>query len=476
MAPLDFCDEAPRGSSAVGPDRRISLKKVVAKDIDGLLGKAVRNPITGIVKLKGVEEWRDFSLVDLWTRSELVGMPEEIVRDRHLFRAVPLSYRTWLYHSMHQKVVNQGCLGLTKELGVLAALGTRCIDAPFRSGRWSPMMFYTPTLPLVLLTSDTLILVFGLLLVGLTLLTSVVTNTYDWYRIDRLLTFPFRVIYLVFVFSRVFVSAAVERGEFMSILGFIIVISISIVELFLGDVQIMRSLRYHCTYDIIRSLPNQVFVCRRKGDIARVREGRVPHREEITGVADTGGASFALLANVQGVIVELIPLSERRDMSKLVETLLRTHHTQPRFVGANIFSQVRASVKEVDQETCRMERLRQYNTRLASITDKGKLNDASALEDAAHADPESKAPYGRSAFYSTGKEPAALRNNNAKGARPSATAMAGHPHYPAVTEDLVLQDVDEEAPKRSVDAPVRATNLAGPRYRMVPASYDVAAL
>lgn len=321
-----FIPEKPRGAEMV-------LDKVEVSDIGGLLGHCQRSPVTGLIYLQEVEKCRDFTMVDLWTRDQIVGLPEELAKDRHLFWAVPLKRRTWIYHEIYRHSERRWSLG-KKVDAVKRALSEKCLDANMNNGDRSPVMWFAPTLPLMLLASDTLAFVLGFILLFLCHLISIVTNNHWTYWLTRTLSLPFRIGFVAVLFIRLNAAVSVD---FLVICGFLAPILIFAGDIVMGDLQSLLCLKLTCSYKILRELPNQVFVCQRIGDNERAH-GRVGDDvitrgnrhglcEEITGVAyDTEGASkvkVTLIANVQGVLVELLPVDPALDAQELRDELRR---------------------------------------------------------------------------------------------------------------------------------------------------------
>merc|ERR1711953_1631864 len=87
----------------------------------------------------------------------------------------------------------------------------------------------------------------------------------------------------------------------------------------MGDFGNVMGYRYTCSYEIVRRLPNRVFVVRQKGGDVGSDEDEVDpdwnvdQRISVMGSLDKG---LKLLADIEGIITELIPAS-RKDLNTI---------------------------------------------------------------------------------------------------------------------------------------------------------------
>mmetsp|Transcript_72525 Transcript_72525/g.137056 ORF Transcript_72525/g.137056 Transcript_72525/m.137056 type:complete len:551 (-) Transcript_72525:48-1700(-) len=287
--------------------RKMVIDRVPAEDNSGLLGTCYRSPVTGAIFLKEAESWRDFTLVDLWTREEILGLAEDIAKDIHLFWPSPLKKRTWIYHCLTRSCQENNDIGEMDNL-IQKALHFHVSDENMNNGEWSPVMWFAPVLPLTLLTNDFLTFAMSFVLLLICHLISIFLNTTGWWMFTRVFSLPLRLGFLALLFWRL---SVMESFHIISVFGFIVPMIAFIVDFLLGDVQVLSCLRYRCTYKVLRQLPNQVYVCQRSGNVGRKAHS---YREFITGI--TGGG-IALIANVSGLLCELVPMNPKKDVREL---------------------------------------------------------------------------------------------------------------------------------------------------------------
>jgi len=266
------------------------------------MGKAFRNPITGMVRMRRVSnDMQDFDLVDLMTRPVVTGGVDELLADPYFFRPVPLPYRTWQYHHFFRSRV---IVSSSDENAMIRdVLSISGIDVPTSGGQWSPVLCLAPMALATAFTLEYLLTLCAVCVLGFVYMLTVLMNTPRWYRRVRLLTFPLRLAFMICVLIDLPSSSTV------SVLGRLASAAISLVDIIGGDLLMLRSLRYACTYEVQKVLPNRVFVCKRRG--ADRAEADFGHRGKIKDVI-TGLSrwkdNFILLADIKGLIVELRPL------------------------------------------------------------------------------------------------------------------------------------------------------------------------
>lgn len=289
-------------------DQEISFEMVLERlkvyDVNGLLGRVHRSPITGKVYVKEVESWRDFHLIDLWTRPKIVGLPQNHCRDVSLYRPQPLNMRTWVYHCKFRKAKESNQMATPAEVHLFEALSARVCDIEVADGLWSPAMIYAPLFPFSLLSGDFTVFYFAGFIFFASLLISLFCNSSRHVAHERAILFPARLIFLVVTLTKI-------QGEALQLLGYVVIILACLFDHIRGDLQVFASMRYRCSYEIIKSLPNQVFVCWRIGDHSQfVGRKHTLLDEHVTGLKDPGDNSLCLIANVQGLLVELLPVSK----------------------------------------------------------------------------------------------------------------------------------------------------------------------
>jgi len=298
------------GRQAVGAD--MALEKVKCFDVNGLVGRVTRSAVSGQTTIKELESWRDFHLVDAWTRQKIVSFPDAHAGDPHLYLPRPMNMRTWLWHSKWRAAVDAFQTGMGAEAFLWQALNERCVDTEAH-GMWSPAMMYAVLAPITLLCSDSGIFMFACFIFFESLLISVALNTHTFYWWARPILFPSRLFFLIFILTKI-------GGTSMQLCGYAMTLLAVLCDLIRGDLALLRNMRYNCSYEVVRQLPNQIFVCLRQGDIY-LSEARCkrPLSEKITGIKDPGNGSLCLIANVQGVLVELLPVHPDDDTDMLME-------------------------------------------------------------------------------------------------------------------------------------------------------------
>jgi hypothetical protein len=354
------------------------LDRVKLNDVNGLLGRQHRHPLTGVPYVKEVESWRDFHLVDLWTRPQIAGMPDDHVRDKNLFKPVPLDRRTFIYHSKFREAYAKHRVGLETEGFLFESLATRCIDAPVADGSFSPVVVFLPLLPISLLTGDSTMFVFTAFMALWLLIVALATNDYKLAGWSRTISLPSRLVFLMFTVAKV-------GGSGVQTLGYVTVILACVADLLMGDITQLTSMRLNCHYEVVRALPNQLFICYRIGDnevlSLKTNRGNRPIPPQVTGMNDPGDGSLCLIANIQGLLIELVPVCE--------EDVLQFHEEQEnragtdlgrvRYFGVDLFCSTMKTVADIDASKEKGDPLKQLlkhkEPRAASKNKKGGTND-----------------------------------------------------------------------------------------------------
>eukprot|EP00929_Paragymnodinium_shiwhaense_P083479 TRINITY_DN44512_c0_g1_i1.p1 TRINITY_DN44512_c0_g1~~TRINITY_DN44512_c0_g1_i1.p1 ORF type:complete len:406 (-),score=96.34 TRINITY_DN44512_c0_g1_i1:293-1510(-) len=287
-----------------------------------LMGTAFRQVLTGEVRLERVPKRLDYTVVDLWTRPCLLGKIKQFVYDRYLFKPVPMTYRTWIYHSLYRGGMIQADTG---EDLMTTTLKQHCIDQPETCGRFSPALMYFPSCLGAALTGDKVFVTICVVVAALLHRLAAELNVPKWYRYNRLASLPFRAIFIFYLLARI-------GGDFTNVLGTFIVLVGAIADIVLGDVRQLTSCNLICQYEIVRELPNRVFVCRRIGAISTNLNLRIS--DTISGLA-IWETNFVLIADIKGLLVELRPVTIE-DWCKLSAEYVTEHNAQD-FFGLDIF-------------------------------------------------------------------------------------------------------------------------------------------
>jgi hypothetical protein len=288
-----------------------------------ILGRCTRNAVTGTINLREAGAYRDFAAVDLYERKELYGHPESLCEDPYFFKIVPLLYRTWMYHyyfgSEHTLAKSKGNDGIMNMV-----LEKQVIDAPVTAGRWSSAILYAPAAMISCVTADITSVIITAIFLWFMLAVSVLCNSPRFYTWVRPITIGPRIVYMIIVLVRMFSNAS---DGFYVILGGLGMLGCAIVDVVRGDLGELTGIRFICNYEVIKILPQRVFVCRRNG--ADRLEMFGPHGKVHEFVTGQGNWShdMALIAEIRGLVVELRPMSrqdwstawaERADTSKPV--------------------------------------------------------------------------------------------------------------------------------------------------------------
>lgn len=280
-----------------------------------LLGACSRNPFTGRIDTDAAKDFLNFHIVDLFRRSQLSSMEDVLASDPYLFKPIPLMYRTWIYHDTAES--NLGNSSVDENGGLVQTLRTFLVDAPCHGGRWSPLMVLVPLMMFAGFTEDMVVFYTAILFAVLGRVLSQMFNNTKYYRFLRLATVLPRWGYYCFVLVRLAVMAGDSSG--IAILGYFGALACALVDFMFGDMQALWTFRLHCYYEVLHSLPNRIFVCRRVG--AGWLEEKFGPRgligEDVTGVA-AWGKEFHLIAEIQGMLVELRPM-ELEDWDQIYE-------------------------------------------------------------------------------------------------------------------------------------------------------------
>ncbi|CAE7368851.1 ftsH [Symbiodinium natans] len=278
-----------------------------------LMGQCRRSPLTGEVILHVDPAYPNFQVVDLAGRDWLPRNRLFLEKDEYLFRPVPLMYRTWLYQSFF---LNPSGLGKASDLDyvVRQALDAWCMDILIWDHRWSPVMAYAFIMFLSSLTLDGTIIAMACAIGLLTCAFAVSCNTARIYQRERWLSLPFRFAFLCYIL--IFFPMATVLEAIGSTLLFLLVST----EIILGDCYFFPSYRFHCRYNILRSLGCRVYVCERDGAVGMPAvvsrtPDKMPH--QIVQLPKWTTQNH-LIVELEGLMVELRPM-RKEDWSKAAQ-------------------------------------------------------------------------------------------------------------------------------------------------------------
>lgn len=303
--PEDFLSgEDLEGNNTLG------LQRVHVKDQNALLGRVGRHFITGNVMLNGsIDQERDFNFVDLYTRDYIMGTPEEIAKDPYLFKPIPLRYHTWFWHHTVEEMIKGNKVADAEDHGVWGALSLSGVDFDAKAGLWSPVRIYAPGVVGVILTQNFIVVIAHVLVTLITFILSVKTNIPAGFGYGRLASLPFRFALLVVSFYFLAKDLS-DEFNILVLIGYLLHVAVVPYEIVRGDLLWVGSAAYACSYRLLKKLSDDVWVCHRQGG-GQAQEffgGHTRIPMEVTGVPPD--SETALVANIQGLLVELKPLND----------------------------------------------------------------------------------------------------------------------------------------------------------------------
>jgi len=380
-----------RRKSSARVATRLELVKAHVYEKNTFMGTTVRNPITGQVRLEGIEDWLDFAFVDLWTRPSLTGSPEQLIKDRYMFKPKALVNRSWIYHGMYFEDQTKDFESEEKEKdhvpAIKRALAASCIDSNISGGRWSSVMVLAPQLFPIVLAGEITLMIVCLVTFLFCLFVAVQTNHHVWYRAQRLVTLPMRLIFLMTLFNSVSVPDLLNQGKVINVLGYIIAVMMTIVDFTMGDAAVVLCRQMESTYEIVQELPHNVWVC-------RLSNGQPPATNDVQakrerGVIDKGICGvpnwdecldLALIADVHGLIVELV--KPRKEEWTAFLRIYQQTANPVKYMAQDSFNVMKQTLEDIEDPTRRLKNRALNATYLVMLND-GRLVTRSEV-DAGH--------------------------------------------------------------------------------------------
>lgn len=232
-----------------------------------------------------------------------------------------------------------------------------CIDHFVSAGKWSPVLLYVPMSFFLAIAADVNAAMMTITMLMLILFFQWAMNSPDLYRWSRPAHFPLRLVLIYIIIQRMGASSDAQAnrsedeggGNPTSILGFIVALLFCFLEMILGDGGAILAYRLHCSYEVIRPLPNRIFICRRHGAAHSqdIGEKFIHVSEKITGMG-SWQEDFAIIADVKGLLLELKPMSKDDWKRIFVESQLPEDETNGpvihRFIGLDVYSPGAATV------------------------------------------------------------------------------------------------------------------------------------
>ncbi|CAE7946091.1 unnamed protein product [Symbiodinium sp. KB8] len=274
------------------------------------IGRVVRDPVSAKVKLvyDGHNRY-DFHAVDLWTRPVVEGSVEKLKRDKYLFKPVPMLYRTWLYHESYRNTRSHNTT--SDDSGVIRQILSKdCIDADISAGRWSPLVPLLPAAFCCALTCDELSVGTAVLLAWLIQKVGNDLNKPERYKKLRLWLLLPRLAWVGFLIFRAL--SWLPEAAILNIVGLAGTLLFCCIDFLYGDRESANKYRLNCSYEVVKVLPNRVFVCRRVGatDFEKLFGYRGTVHQNISGIG-SWGRNMTLIAELMGCIFELRPFTAK---------------------------------------------------------------------------------------------------------------------------------------------------------------------
>lgn len=357
---------------------RLELQATHVYEKNCFMHTAIRNPITGQIRLEGVEDWLDFAFVDLWTRPTLSGTPDQLSNDRYMMKPKPLMYRSWVYHGLQAQEQQNELENKQDDPAILRALASPCIDSGISAGRWSSVMLLAPQVFPIVLVGNFLLMTVCLMTFLFNLFVAVHLNHHEWYRAQRLVTLPVRVIFLVVLFDSVSVPSLLNQGKIVNAMGYIIATVMSLLDIVTGDGVALLCRGLECKYEIIRELPNNVWVCKRKdgqpegsGSTTQAKRDRVKIHSGICGVHNWDEClDLVLIADVHGLLVELV--RPNKDEWMAFFGIYRRTGFNVKYMAQECFNVLKQTIEDVEDPTRRLKNRNLASTYLVPLPD-GRL-------------------------------------------------------------------------------------------------------
>eukprot|EP00933_Yihiella_yeosuensis_P053521 TRINITY_DN51773_c0_g1_i1.p1 TRINITY_DN51773_c0_g1~~TRINITY_DN51773_c0_g1_i1.p1 ORF type:complete len:415 (+),score=26.87 TRINITY_DN51773_c0_g1_i1:123-1367(+) len=290
-----------KGSTACIKLERKSL------DVPPLTNRVKRNPINGEIFLFDLLSFPNFAVVDLCSRPCLPAEKSLLMEDKYLFKPVPMMYRTWIYQMLYgdREFVASGS-GSDTDQFIRKAMSYFCLDVPLLGNRWSPLIVYAVIMILSSLTRNPFVVVISIFMGAALAANSFLLNTATNYQIDRFITLPLRLFYMLFV------AFLFPRADIIEVVGTCLIILCCLADFFCGDMNYIWTYRYHCSYTILNNIGGRVYVIRRDGGDSILqkfgRGGDVPAC--VSGLESSWHKHFLLIADIRGLLVELRPMEQ----------------------------------------------------------------------------------------------------------------------------------------------------------------------
>lgn len=322
------------------PEKRVTrpnllLLRKIQIPSEHFLDKVHRNFLTGAIVFEGVDPRADCEFVDLHARNSIEGTPEQLCEDESLMVPISLVWRTWVYHSIFEhehsvdslvKLWNAG----QKSIRAMDEIRINTIElrmtdlSPRYLGQYSPALACIVSFVLSCFTVDKVAFALCALLVIITTRLAIFTNLPHRRRYNRPMSFILRLGMIAWLAS-LGTSSAVEDGLPVTaspLPGIIRLVSgvVLALDLIFGDIVEPLVTRVRArSFRVVEALPNRVFICEMHG-LANAHT----YSETILGLEryrqQSEGVKFAVIADIQGLLVELRPTSIK-DFPEPIKTI-----------------------------------------------------------------------------------------------------------------------------------------------------------
>lgn len=322
-----------KGQAKQAGESKGRLPKAV--NVTSYVGKVWRCSLTGKIYLRDDRSNdNDFIAVDLWERKTVAGKVDALSEDKYLFKASPMLYRTWLYHESSRRLLFPKSTDSNAMLRMI--LSQRCIDAPIAGGRWSPTAIAVLTCMCVALSADDILIIVSIAWLAISWGISSLCNSPRRYRQLRPIFVIPRIAWLLLLFIRLIQSVSVRMS--FNVLGTVLAVILSLADWIMGDREALNSFRFTCSYEIVKELPNRVFVCRRTGaaDMHSTFGAPPPIPYEVTGIGKWT-RDLVLITDIMGIIFELYPF-RKVDWEYMVEESAANSAITFHFWGLDCFN------------------------------------------------------------------------------------------------------------------------------------------
>lgn len=335
-----------------------------AANVTNYIGKVWRCSLTGKIHLRDDRSNdNDFIAVDLWERKTVAGKVDALVEDKYLFKASPMLYRTWLYHESSRRLVFPKSTDPNAMLRMI--LSQRCIDAPIAGGRWSPSAIAVLTCMCLALSADDVLIIVSIAWLAISSGISSLCNSPKRYRQLRAIFIIPRIAWQLLLFIRLIQSVS-EKISF-NVLGTVLAVILSIADWIMGDREVLNAFRFTCSYEIVKELPNRVFVCGRRGaaDIHSTFGESPPVPYEVTGMGKWTH-DLVLITDIMGIILELYPFS-KVDLENMVNESAANSAITFHFWGLDCFNSDNPTMTFVEAQEVLSNMLEEKQLRSAFV-------------------------------------------------------------------------------------------------------------